>query len=66
MVKNLPANAGAIRDMGLIIGSGRSPGEEMATHSSILAWKIPGIEEATGLYSMGSQESGMAEQFVLS
>ena len=43
-----------------------SPGEEMATHSSILAWKIPGIEEATGLYSMGSQESGMAEQFVLS
>ena len=27
MVKNLPANAGDIRDMGLIPGSGRSPGE---------------------------------------
>ena len=27
MVKNLPANAGNIRDVGLIPGSGRSPGE---------------------------------------
>ena len=27
MVKNLPANAGDVRDMGLIPGSGRSPGE---------------------------------------
>ena len=41
MLKNPPANAG---DMGLIPGSGRSPGEgneEMATHSSILAWEDP-------------------------
>ena len=29
--------------------------EEMATHSSILAWKIPGTEEPGGLQSMGSQ-----------
>ena len=37
MVKNPPANAGCIRDMGLIPESGRSPGGEgMATHSSIL------------------------------
>ena len=27
----------------------------MATHSSILAWRIPGIEEPGGLPSMGSQ-----------
>ena len=27
----------------------------MATHSSILAWKIPWTEEAGGLQSMGSQ-----------
>ena len=27
LVKNLPANAGDIRDAGLILGSGRSPGE---------------------------------------
>ena len=29
--------------------------KEMATHSSILAWKIPWIEEPGGLQSMGSQ-----------
>ena len=29
--------------------------EEMATHSSILAWKIPWTEEPEGLQSMGSQ-----------
>ena len=31
--------------LGLIPGSGRSPGEGMATYSSILAWKIPWTEE---------------------
>ena len=30
----------------------------MATHSSILAWKIPGTEERTGLPSMGSHRVG--------
>ena len=29
--------------------------EEMATHSSILAWRIPWAEESGGLQSMGSQ-----------
>ena len=29
-------------------------GEEMATHSSILAWEIPWTEEPDGLHSMGS------------
>ena len=29
-------------------------GKEMATHSSVLAWKIPGTEEPSGLLSMGS------------
>ena len=32
--------------------------EEMATHSSILAWKIPWTEESGGLQSMGSQRAG--------
>ena len=32
--------------------------EEMATHSSILAWKIPWTEEPCGLQSMGSQRAG--------
>ena len=36
--------------------------EEMATHSSILAWKIPWTEEPGGLQSMGSQRSGHDER----
>ena len=40
MVKNLPVNAGDARDLSLIPGSGRYLEEEMATHSSILAWKV--------------------------
>ena len=31
--------------------------EEMATHSSILAWEIPWTEEPSGLQPMGLQES---------
>ena len=33
--------------------------QEMATHSSILAWEIPWTEESGGLQSMGLQESDM-------
>ena len=37
---------------------GKIPLEEgMATHSSILVWKIPWTEESNGLQSMGSQKS---------
>ena len=32
--------------------------KEMATHSSILAWRIPGTEEPSGLLSMGSHRVG--------
>ena len=32
--------------------------KEMATHSSILLWKIPGTEECGRLQSMGSQRVG--------
>ena len=49
VVKNLPASAGNTRDMGLILGSGRSPGGGNGTHSSILAWKIPWTEDPDGL-----------------
>ena len=34
--------------------------EEMATHSNILAWKIPWTEESCGLQSMGSQRIGQS------
>ena len=58
MVKNPPAYAGNIRDAGLIPGLGRSPGEGMATYSSILAWRIPWTEEPGGLESTESQRVG--------
>ena len=32
--------------------------KEMATHSSVLAWRIPGMEEPGGLQSMGSHRVG--------
>ena len=33
-------------------------GEEMATHSSVLAWRIPGMGEPGGLSSLGSHRVG--------
>ena len=45
MVKNPPVNVADARDMGLIPGLVRSPEEEMATHSGILAWETPRTEE---------------------
>ena len=39
------------RDLGSIPGLGRSPGEGMATHSSMVAWRIPWTEELGRLQS---------------
>ena len=36
--------------------------KEMATHSSILAWRIPWMEELGGLQSMGHKESDTTER----
>ena len=41
VVKNLPANAGDIRDAIRSLGWEDTLEKEMAIHSSILAWKIP-------------------------
>ena len=49
VVRNPPANAKDIRNAGLILV------ENMATHSSILAWRIPWTKEPGGLQSMRSQ-----------
>ena len=43
--KESACNAGDTEDAYLIPGSGRSPGKEMANHSSIFAWEIPWTEE---------------------
>ena len=58
MVKNPPANAGDVRDVGSIPGLGRSLEEGMATHSNSLAWRIPWTEESGGLQSLGTQRVG--------
>ena len=42
----------------LSLGLEDSPEEGMATHSSILAWRIPWTEEPGGLQSMGSHKVG--------
>ena len=55
VIKNLPASAGG---SGLIPDLGRSPGEEMATRSSVLAWEIAWTEEPGGLQSMKLQRVG--------
>ena len=51
-VKNLPAMQ---EPQVWSLGGEDSPGEEMATHSSILTWNIPRTKESGGLQSMGSQ-----------
>ena len=54
VVKNPPANAGDLREV-----SREDPLEEgMATHSSILAWRILMDREPGRLQSMGSQRVG--------
>ena len=66
MVKNPPASAGDAGDVGSIPGSRKSPEGEMATHSSILAWRIPWTEEPGELQSMGSQTSDTTEDTCIS
>ena len=55
VVKNLPANAGDTRDAVPSLGREDPLEEEMATHSSILAWRIPWTKEPSGLQSVWSQ-----------
>ena len=57
VVKNPLAITGLARDASLwgLLLSGEDPlEEEMATHSSLLSWRIPWTEDPGGLQSMGS------------
>ena len=57
-VKNLPA----MQEMRVqSLGQKHPLEEEMATHSSILAWRIPWTEEPSGLHPKGCKESNTAE-----
>ena len=55
MTKDMPANSGEVSDVGLILGWEDPLEEDIAIHSSILAWKIPWTEESGGLQSVVSQ-----------
>ena len=55
MIKHLPANAGSPSgDQVQSLGQEDPLEEEMATHSSILAWEIPWTKEPGRLWSMES------------
>ena len=59
VVKNVPAKAGDIRDVGLTNRGQEDPLEEgVATHSRIPAWRIPRTEEPGALQSAGSHRVG--------
>ena len=59
MVKNPPANAGDLRDVVPALGWEDPLEEGIATHPSVLAWRIPWTQEPGGLQSMGSQRVGL-------
>ena len=55
LIKNLPTMQDTqVRSL----GRGDPLEKEMATHSSILAWRIPWTEEPGGLQSKGSKRGG--------
>ena len=58
MVKNQPASA---VDLGSIPGCEDPLQNEIATHSSILTWMTPGMEDPGGLQSLGWQRVGHYE-----
>ena len=56
--KELPANAGDVRDVVLMSGLGRSPGGEVGNPLQYSCLRIPWTEESRGLQPMGSQGVG--------
>ena len=60
VVKNPPANAGETGDAGSVPEDPLK--EEMATHSSVLAWRTPWTEKPGGLQSMGSQRVRLSDR----
>ena len=61
MVKNPPASAGDVRDVGLIPGSEEPLEKGRATHASVLTWEIPRTEEPGGRLVHKVAESDMTE-----
>ena len=61
VIKDPPANAGDEGDTGSALGQEDPLEEEVAAHSSVLAWEIPWTEEPGGLQSWGCKESATTE-----
>ena len=61
VVKNPSANAGETGDSIRPLDPEDALEKEMATHSSILAWKIPWIQEPGGLQSMSCKGPDVTE-----
>ena len=57
-IKNLPANAGDARNMGSILGWGRSPGGGNGNPLQYWCLGNPMTEEPGGLQSVGSERGG--------
>ena len=57
-VKNTPASTGDLEKLVQFLGGEDALEEEMATHSSILAWRSPWTEEPGGLHAMALQRAG--------
>ena len=62
-VKNPPAKVG---DVGSIPGLGKSLGEGMATHSGILAWRIPWAADSAGYSLQSGKELDTTKQLLIS
>ena len=58
MQENLPPSARDITGVGSTLDREAPLEEEMTTHSSVLAWRIPGTGEPGGLPSVGSHRVG--------
>ena len=61
MAQTVKESACNVEDPGSIPGLEDLPEKIMATHSSILAWRIPWTEQPAKLQSIGSQKSDMTE-----
>ena len=61
MITDPPANAGDEGDTGSALGQEDPLEEEVAAHSSVLAWEIPWTEEPGGPQSWGCKESATTE-----
>ena len=61
VVKNLPANAGDIRDAGSVPGQEDPLEEGMATHASAPAWESPRTEKLVGYSPWAHKQSAVAQ-----